>query len=254
LQRKLEEIVAQRAQRRRRRAELPRFALVGYTNAGKSTLMRTLTAASVFVEDRLFATLDTTVRRFRLPGGQPALLSDTVGFLRNLPPQLIASFHSTLAEAIEADVLVHVVDISHPSFRQHMQVVTETLHTLAIATKPTVLVFNKIDRLPADSPLLRELRSEYPEAVFISAERGINIRKLLATLQRVYDGQSEELAFVLPYTELHLLRHLRTSGQILQQEAFPDGLLVRLRCPLAIGQRLRGQYASYVYPAGMLNA
>ncbi|GBD07616.1 GTPase HflX [bacterium HR21] len=254
LQRKLEEIVAQRAQRRRRREELPRFALVGYTNAGKSTLMRALTAASVLVEDRLFATLDTTVRRFRLPGGQPALLSDTVGFLRKLPPQLIASFHSTLAEAIEADVLVHVVDVSHPSFRQHMQVVTETLRTLNIATKPTVLVFNKIDRLPADSPVLRELRSEYPEAVFISAERGINIRKLLATLQRVYEGQSEELAFVLPYTELRLLRHLRTSGQILQQEALPDGLLVRLRCPLAIGQRLRGQYASYVYPAGMLNA
>mgnify|MGYP001773061480 CR=1 FL=1 len=246
LQQKLQRIVAQRAQRRRGREQLPRFALVGYTNVGKSTLMRALTSAPVVVEDRLFATLDTTVRRFQLPGGQPALVSDTVGFLRKLPPQLIAAFHSTLAEVTDADVLIHVVDISHPSFRQHMEVVTETLQTLGAAHKPTVLVFNKIDRLTPESPLLEELRYEYPEAIYISAERGINLRRLLAALQQAYERLSDEITFMLPYTELRLLRDFRTSGQILRQQPLAEGLLVHLRCPLAIADRLRGLYAPYV--------
>lgn len=246
LQRKLEEIACQRHQRRQRRDELPRFALVGYTNAGKSTLMRALTAAPVSVEDRLFATLDTTVRRFQLPSGQIALLADTVGFLRKLPPQLIAAFRSTLAEVVEADVLVHVADISHPNFREHIQVVTETLRTLGAGMKPTVLAFNKVDRVISEPELLHEVEAEYPGALFISAERGIQLRRLLQAMQRAYEGQTELLSFVLPYAELRLLQCLRARGQIVRQESRPDGLFVQLRCPLPIGERLRGKYAPYV--------
>ncbi len=246
LQRKLSEIIRQREQRRKGREHLPRFALVGYTNAGKSTLMRALTQAPVLVEDRLFATLDTTVRRFRLPGGQPALLADTVGFLRKLPPQLIAAFHSTLGEVIEADVLVHVVDVSHPAFRQHIRVVEETLQTLNAHTKPVVLALNKIDRLASEPALLRELEMEYPGAVLISAERGLNLRRLLVALQRAYEGQTDELTLLLPYTELRLLHDLHTHGEILRREPLDTGLLVQLRCPAAFGQRLRGQYALYI--------
>jgi len=248
LQRKLHEITQQRQQRRRGREELPRFALVGYTNAGKSTLMRALTSAPVAVADQLFATLDTTVRRFRLPGGQTALLADTVGFLRKLPPQLIAAFHSTLAEVLEADVLVHVVDVSHPNFRQHIQVVSNTLHLLGAGTKPTILALNKVDRLSDQITLLREIEVEYPDAIFISAERGIHLWRLLLAMQKAYEGQTEVISFLLPYTELRALQQLRSSGQLLRQEPLPQGLLVQLRCPLPVGERLRGQYAPYVSP------
>ncbi|MCS6966526.1 MAG: GTPase HflX, partial [Candidatus Kapabacteria bacterium] len=246
LQEKLNDIVRQRQQRRKRREQLPRFALVGYTNAGKSTLMRALTQTAVLVENRLFATLDTTVRRFRLPSGQPALLSDTVGFLRKLPPQLIAAFHSTLAEVTEADVLIHVVDISHPSFRQQMQVVADTLRMLNVHTTPSILVFNKVDRIAADRSFLHELETEYPDALFISAERGINLRKLLSAMQRIYEGQTEVLCFMLPYTELQLLYYLRAHGEVLHQEPLSQGMLIQLRCPSVVGKRLRGQYAAYV--------
>ncbi len=246
LKRKLDDIALQRYQRRHRRDELPRFALVGYTNAGKSTLMRAVTAAPVPVEDRLFATLDTTVRRFQLPSGQIALLADTVGFLRKLPPQLIAAFRSTLAEVVEADVLVHVVDISHPNFREHIRVVADTLRTLGADAKPTVLAFNKVDRVASETSLLQEVDAEYPGALFISAERGINLRRLLVAMQHAYEGPTEVLSFVFPYSDMRLLQGLRSWGQIVYQEPRPDGLFVQLRCPHPIGQRLRGQYAPYV--------
>jgi len=245
LQRRLREITRQREQRRRGRDQLPRFALVGYTNAGKSTLLNALTNAEVRAEDRLFSTLDTTVRAFRLPSGQRALLSDTVGFLHKLPPHLIACFHSTLAEVLEADVLLHVVDISHPRFRHHMRVVQETLQLLGAAEKPTLLVFNKIDQI-REPELLRQLEREFPEAVLISAQRGINLRALLLYMQRTYEGDTELLTFVLPYAQLRALEELRNSGEILAQEALPEGLLVRLRCPLVVVARLRGRYGAYL--------
>lgn len=135
LKEKLSDIDMQRFQQRKGRLSLPRFALVGYTNAGKSTLMNTITHADTYVEDKLFATLDTTVRQFEFPGGQKALLSDTVGFIRKLPTHLIASFRSTLAEAAEADALLHVIDCTHSSFKDHIRVVQETLESLKIINK-----------------------------------------------------------------------------------------------------------------------
>jgi GTP-binding protein HflX len=152
LQRQLQEIQRQTSTRvqSRKERELFTIALVGYTNVGKSTLMNALTKANVFVEDRLFATLDATTRVLYLPDGHKVLLTDTIGFIRNLPPHLIASFHATLEEVRTADLLLHVVDVSHPATDEHIKVVEETLQEIGAGDKPTILVLNKADKLPPD--------------------------------------------------------------------------------------------------------
>ena len=220
---KLEDISTQKEQQRKGRTSYPRFALVGYTNAGKSTLMNTLTDASVFVQDKLFATLDTTVRTFELPRGRAALLSDTVGFIRKLPTHLIASFYSTLAEAAEADILVHVVDISHEFFREHIKVVNETLKYLKIDKKPTILLMNKID-LVDEHEGLKMLEAEYPNSLFISAGRGINIQAMLDLFQKVYEESSNNYEMLLPYEKMDLVSKLYTVSEILNREDKDDGI------------------------------
>jgi len=147
LKRKLQQISQQRQQQRKGRQQFLRFSLVGYTNAGKSTLANVLANAGVYAADQLFATLDTITRKILLPSGKPVLLSDTVGFIRKLPPSLIASFHSTLAEIVESDILLHVVDISHPAYEEHIQVVLDTLQQLGADQKPILTIFNKLDML-----------------------------------------------------------------------------------------------------------
>ncbi|UZR92511.1 GTPase HflX [Chondrinema litorale] len=195
LQKKLEKISKQSAVRRKSRDRMVRVALVGYTNVGKSTIMRTLGKADVFAENKLFATVDSTVRKLTL-NNIPFLLTDTVGFIRKLPTTLIESFKSTLDEIVEADLLLHVVDISHDSFEEHMDVVNKTLQEIGAADKPCLLVFNKIDLFQnkeyppfeEDHPpaTLDELKATYlgknPEAVFISAVNKENFeefRKIL---------------------------------------------------------------------------
>ncbi|NOT33507.1 MAG: GTPase HflX [Candidatus Eisenbacteria bacterium] len=157
-------------QRRRRRGEF-RAALVGYTNAGKSTLFNALTRSRVFVEDRLFATLDATTRQMVSPERDVALLTDTVGFIRKLPHHLVASFRSTLAETLEADLLLHVVDAADLAFRDHIGAVDGVLEELLVTPQPSMLVFNKIDAV-TDETALEAIRAEYPGAVFVSALRG----------------------------------------------------------------------------------
>ncbi|CCH51664.1 GTP-binding proten HflX [Fibrisoma limi BUZ 3] len=168
LKEKLEKIDKQSQTRRKERDRLARVALVGYTNVGKSTLMRTLAKAEVFAENKLFATVDSTVRKVVL-GNIPFLLTDTVGFIRKLPTTLIESFKSTLDEVREADILLHVVDVSHPSFEEHIEVVSSTLSDIGAADKPTILVFNKIDQFEPkeDSAyeLVQEQEGEVPVAV-----------------------------------------------------------------------------------------
>ncbi|MCF0042974.1 GTPase HflX [Dyadobacter fanqingshengii] len=200
LKEKLEKIDRQSTTRRKERDRLVRVAIVGYTNVGKSTLMRGLSKAEVFAENKLFATVDSTVRKVNMEN-IPFLLTDTVGFIRKLPTLLIESFKSTLDEVREADILLHVVDISHPSFEEHLDVVNKTLEDIGAANKPTILVFNKIDlynptfnadndegqEIEQTESVLDQLRKSYiadkgDRVVFISAEKKENIEELRNTL------------------------------------------------------------------------
>ncbi len=197
LRRELEEVRKHRAlhRGRRHREGLPLVSLVGYTNAGKSTLMRALSGADVLVADKLFATLDPLTRRVRLPGGSFFLLTDTVGFINKLPPQLVAAFRATLEELHEADLLLHVIDITHPNAAEQAEAVEETLHDLGLADKPRIAVLNKIDRLQRHdgrpirgldeiSDLLPHLESWQPQAALVSALRGWGIDRLLSRVEQ----------------------------------------------------------------------
>lgn len=194
----LEKIEKQTATRRRGREEKVRVSLVGYTNAGKSTLMNALAKADVLAENKLFATLDTTVRKMALEG-IPFLLSDTVGFIRKLPHGLVECFKSTLDEVRESDILLHVVDISHPSFEEQIAVVNETLSDLGVSDKPVIFVFNKIDMLPDEQRL--EIQTSWlakvnAPAVFISAEKRQNLDQLRnAILEKIKIIYKERFPF-----------------------------------------------------------
>lgn len=189
LKRKLDKISTQKTTQRKSRNELDQVALVGYTNAGKSTVMRLLSHADVLVEDKLFATLDSTTRTVFLNPNKKILLSDTVGFIRKLPHHLVASFRTTLEDVKSADLLLHVVDVSHPNFREHISIVQETLTSIDIIHRPEILVLNKIDVLPEDVEL-GFIKQEYPDAILISAHRGMNVlelkEKIIAKLEEEY--------------------------------------------------------------------
>ena len=189
LKRELEAVERERETQRARRRREFRAALVGYTNAGKSTLFNALTRAGVFVEDRLFATLDSTTRQLVSPEREVALLTDTVGFIRKLPHHLVASFHSTLVEAIEADVLLHVTDASDPDFRRHLIAVDQVLdEILRDPRPPRIMVFNKADRLSDDDEAL--LRVEFPDAVIVSSTTGAGLDGLRTDLFRRASARS----------------------------------------------------------------
>ncbi len=227
LEDKLVELDTQKEVQRKNRRSMPRFALVGYTNAGKSTLMNALTEAEVYVEDKLFATLDTTVRAFELPSGRKALLSDTVGFIRKLPHHLVASFRSTLSEAADADILLHVVDVSHPAFREQIAVVNETLESLKIVDKPVILILNKIDMLEGMEGL-RQLEEDFANCIFTSAKRGINIRTLLDKMQEEFDKQSSYVNILLPYEKMELIAKLYSVSDIVERADGDEGITLRL--------------------------
>ena len=228
LKEKLDDLTIQREQQRKGRKEFTQFALVGYTNAGKSTLMNAITDADVYVENKLFATLDTTVRSFNLPSGAKALISDTVGFIRKLPVNLIASFRTTLAEAEEADILIHVVDVSHNFFREHIKTVNDTLEELKINQKPTILVLNKVD-LIEDVNDIRAIESEFPNAVFTSASRNINIQQLLDVLQEKSEQQSKTVSFILPYSAMDLVSEVYSNADIISRNDNDEGINFNIR-------------------------
>ena len=195
LHREIDDVRQQRALHRRRRARqgMHVVALVGYTNAGKSTLLRALSGANLFTEDLLFATLDPVTRRVRLPSGHEVLMTDTVGFIQKLPAQLVAAFRATLEELAHADVLVHLVDITHQNAAEQYATVDRTLAELGLAEKPCIVAFNKVDMLANDEnddgepgavkEIEGSLRAEHPEAVLISAARGWNIDSLLKAIE-----------------------------------------------------------------------
>jgi len=245
LREKLLEIDKQRIVQRKGRSGLPRFALVGYTNAGKSSLLRVLTRADVYIQDQLFATLDTTVRGFALPSGQRALISDTVGFIRKLPTQLVASFRSTLSETLEADVILHVVDIANPHYRDHIAVVEETLEKLGASSTPTILVFNKIDAIK-DQHLLHDAEAENPGCVFVSAHRGLNLLKLLETMQAAYEEASIVRMLHVPYESMQKLAKLYAEVEILNREDLETGVELSVRIAGHKLEAFTARYSQYI--------
>ncbi len=207
---------------------VPTAAIVGYTNAGKSTLLNRLTDAGILAEDKLFATLDPTTRNLSLPGGQQVLLTDTVGFIRKLPHHLIEAFKSTLEEAKYSDIILHVVDCSNPQMDMQMYVVYETLRELGVCDKVMVTVFNKIDAAEG-GVILRDVSSDHQ--VRISAKTGEGLDELLNLLETILRNQKIYLEKVYSYKEAGKIQLIRKYGQLLKEEYQEDGILVNAYVP-----------------------
>ncbi|MHB8926252.1 MAG: GTPase HflX [Bacillota bacterium] len=225
----------------RHQVPFPVVSLVGYTNAGKSTLFNTLTAAGVRAEDRLFATLDPTTRRLTLPEYGEVLLSDTVGFIHKLPHHLVAAFRATLEELVEADLLVQVVDASHPQARQQMAVVAGVLVEVGAGEKPTVTALNKADRCDPES--LDFLAREGREAVVISARRRTGLDELLRAMARAFRQRLEPLRLVVPYNRQGLLSLIHEKGRVTRLEYGEAGIVVEAEIEGVWARRLREELA-----------
>jgi GTP-binding protein HflX len=228
LQRELEKIDQQRKTRRKGRSDIFRASLVGYTNVGKSTIMNLLSGADVLVENQLFATLDSTVRRAELDGNHDILLSDTVGFIRKLPHNLIASFKSTLDEAVEADILLHVVDVSHPSYNEQIHVVNEVLQEIGAGEKPVLIIFNKIDLLE-EKGMLQSLKQQYPNSVFISAARHIRIQQLKQELIKFIEKNFVESEVQIPIAHSRLVNTIYSLAVVTHQKYSDSHVTLQFR-------------------------
>lgn len=233
LKAELKEVVRHREQQRekRKKTALPVVAVVGYTNAGKSTLLNSLTGAGILAEDKLFATLDPTTRQLSLPGGEEILLTDTVGFIRKLPHHLIDAFKSTLEEARYADVILHVVDAAAAEMKIRMKTVYDTLKDLGVENKPVITAFNKCD-LPLGDVLLYDAAAE--ECVRISARNGSGLEELKEVLSRVLREQKVYIDRVIPYTEAALMGRIRRMGTVLEEEYLPEGIRLKAYVPKSI--------------------
>ncbi len=232
LKRELEEVRRQRAAARahRKRSEVPVVAIVGYTNAGKSTLLNAIAKADVLAEDKLFATLDPITRRVRLPHGHQVLFTDTVGFIQKLPAQLIAAFRATLEEITEADAVLHVVDISHPQAAEQAQTVMETLKELGADGKPMVIALNKADRL--DGPARRQVVAGLlSEGIFISALQRENLDVLLAEVEAVLFERFVPITVRLPYGAGDVMALLRREGAVESELPEERSILITGRVP-----------------------
>lgn len=220
----------------RSRNRVPVAAIVGYTNAGKSTLLNQLTGAGILAEDKLFATLDPTTRERKLPGGQKILFTDTVGFIRKLPHHLIEAFRSTLEEAKYSDMIVHVVDASSRQMDEQMHIVYETLQNLGIIDKPVVTVFNKTDRPDSDS-LAKDLRADY--TVRMSAKNGEGVDEFLKTIEAVLRQQKVYIENLYTYQETSKIQMIRRYGELQSEEYREDGIFVSAYVPEEIYQKVK---------------
>jgi GTPase len=244
LQRDLEAVRRQRSQyrRKRRREGIPVISIVGYTNAGKSTLLNALSGSQVLVEDKLFATLDPTTRRVRLPKGEQVLFTDTVGFIQKLPTQLVAAFRATLEEITDSNVLLHVADATHRNAREQINAVEETLEEIGAGGKPMVVVLNKVDSLrshkieqnevPAES--LKEWLAEYPEAVPISALKGLGLDLLLERCERVLETRLEPIRVRIPYQANNLVALFHRKGIVDEVRFGKNGTTIKGKLPTAL--------------------
>jgi GTP-binding protein HflX len=225
--------------RRGRRGELPTVAIVGYTNAGKSSLMRAMTTSDVLVADKLFATLDTTVRRLQPPTDPPILISDTVGFIKKLPHDLVASFRSTLEEAAEADLLLHIVDASDPAFADQLAVTREVLRDIEADGATSWLILNKIDRV--DAAGRAALEDHYPGAIQMSAKDKGDVSRLRDMLIEHFIGKLEESELVVPWAQQRVAHLIHERTTVLVEEHGDEGTRFVVRAPSRVLEVLRAQ-------------
>ncbi|MFI5264376.1 MAG: GTPase HflX [Candidatus Kapaibacterium sp.] len=230
LKEKLGAIERQQETRREGRSdELARVALVGYTNAGKSSLLNAISAGEVFVEDRLFATLDATTRAVGLSHGRKILMTDTVGFIRKLPPKLIASFRTTLAEVEQADILLHVVDVSHSDLDEHIAIVEQTLEALDVKGKPVIMVFNKTDLVKnGDRHKFDELKAHFKHSVFISASKNVGITSLKDEIENVISESSSEMTVEVSLAHYEIASRLHELAEVKEREFGDHSVTMRL--------------------------
>ena len=243
IDRELETVRQQRETQRagRRRNLWPLASIVGYTNAGKSTLLNTLTGADVLAEDKLFATLDPTTRRLRLPTNQNVLLSDTVGFIRKLPHGLVEAFKATLEEVVEAELLLHVVDLSHPQVNEQILAVNTVLEEIGATNKPTLMVFNKTDCLGTEV-LLSQFLERFPNGVGVSAKTGDGMPALLAELGSLLRPVRELVTLSIPHQEAAIISRLHANAQVLERDYNGSTARFKARIP----PHLRSEFESYI--------
>jgi GTPase len=246
LKKELEKVRAHRMRYRaqRKRSRIPTVALVGYTNAGKSTLLNKITKSDVYVADQLFATLDPTTRRVELPGGYQALFTDTVGFIQKLPTTLVEAFHATLEEIVESDLLLHVVDISHPNALNQFESVQQTLDELGAQHIPIVTALNKVDQL-RDPESAKNVVSSFSKAVTISALDGSGVKDLLRVIQEELYEMYAPILVRLPYQQGALISLFHEAGQVERIEHGRGGVLMQGRIP----GRLLAQFSDWQVPS-----
>ena len=228
LKEQLKRIESHRETQNKGRQKHIRISLAGYTNAGKSTLFNLLTSANVFAEDKLFATLDSTTRTLELKSFEKVLISDTVGFIRKLPPHLIASFKSTLDEVRNADIILHVIDLSHPFYEDHIKTVDDTLKGFGSNSKSELKVFNKVDAID-DKSKIEYVRNTYKNSVIISAQKGLNILKLIDILKAVIENSYIEKEISLTLDETKLLSQIHTLAEVISIDYNEDRVMLKFR-------------------------
>ncbi len=228
LKEKLIKIEKQRDTQSQQRKDLIKITLVGYTNVGKSTLFNLLTNSDVFAEDKLFATLDSTTRMLDFGKKEKLLLSDTVGFIRKLPPNLVASFKSTLNEVRDADIILHIIDITHPYFEDQIAVVEQTLKDLGSGSKTQIMIFNKVDAL-ADKNRIAYVKNKFPESIILSAQRGINISQLREKLVDITESTYVEEDINLKLTESRKAAKIHTMAEVLSTEYDDETIHIKYR-------------------------